>query len=444
MTKSKLIGEFGEDNSPMSSFNVAKAMARAKEAAFILKADAGSGDDQVFRKLIWSDVAPPVRMRSESEPTSETLADETASDSETTGEVDAVEAEPAADDGWDTALKAADAADGRSTFDPAASTTTDDAATKQTATDDAAAAPNEAAPVNLAPIPLQPAVIDEAEKEKIREEAYQEGFSAGKAMTESAREAELDGRIADLDRVIKALSDPNLLDTEMFSSQIKQSVLRLATERAGSQIDNLPGPFLGRLETMLRNAQHMAGQRELFVSKADLEIIQEALPQYKDLASVSLHVNPKFDRGDVKLRVGGGEITDLFEELTPREAASAEVAANKASSDGSETVAAPTVAPGLAATEPPTNEVPASKTAAAEVASINVSDATVAGANETDTETPTPNDYTSPAMASEPVAVPQEVLVSEDVLVSEELLTSEDLVILDESMTEGEVEAKDD
>ena len=37
MAKSKLVGEFDLDGSPLSAFNVSKAMAKAREAAFILK-----------------------------------------------------------------------------------------------------------------------------------------------------------------------------------------------------------------------------------------------------------------------------------------------------------------------------------------------------------------------------------------------------------------------
>jgi flagellar assembly protein FliH len=178
----------------------------------------------------------------------------------------------------------------------------------------AAADPVQAAPLNLAPAP--PPVIDEEQKQKIREEAYHEGFSAGKAMTESEREAELAERIADLDRLVGALSDPELLDIDLLSAQIRQSVLSLATERAGSQIDNFPEPFLDRLETMLRNVQHMSGKRELFVCQADLDVINAGLPDYKDLSQIKMRVDARLGRGDVKMRVGGGEISDLFENLT--------------------------------------------------------------------------------------------------------------------------------
>ena len=326
MAKSKLVGEFDLDGSPLSAFNVSKAMAKAREAAFILKPGEAKNDDGYFRKVSWNQVAPPVDLTPD--PTSE---DEAAAAAKEDTAAEGVAEDNGDPDGWDEVLLSADTADGAASpesspdkqaanLSTSSETVTDPSGTAPVAVEGletavpAAADPVQAAPLNLAPAP--PPVIDEAQKQKIREEAYHEGFSAGKAMTESEREAELAERIADLDRLVGALSDPELLDIDLLSAQIRQSVLSLATERAGSQIDNFPEPFLDRLETMLRNVQHMSGKRELFVCQADLDVINAGLPDYKDLSQIKMRVDARLGRGDVKMRVGGGEISDLFENLT--------------------------------------------------------------------------------------------------------------------------------
>ena len=326
MAKSKLVGEFDLDGSPLSAFNVSKAMAKAREAAFILKPGEAKNGDDYFRKVSWNEVAPPVDLTPD--PVSE---DEAASAAKEDTAAEGVAEDNGDPDGWDEALQSADTADGGASpgsaldkqaanLSTSSETVTDPSGEAPVAVEGletavpAAADPVQAAPLNLAPAP--PPVIDEAQKQKIREEAYHEGFSAGKAMTESEREAELAERIADLDRLVGALSDPELLDIDLLSAQIRQSVLSLATERAGSQIDNFPEPFLDRLETMLRNVQHMSGKRELFVCQADLDVINAGLPDYKDLSQIKMRVDARLGRGDVKMRVGGGEISDLFENLT--------------------------------------------------------------------------------------------------------------------------------
>ena len=60
MAKSKLVGEFDLGGSPLSAFNVSKAMAKAREAAFILKPGEAKDGGESFRKVSWNEVAPPV------------------------------------------------------------------------------------------------------------------------------------------------------------------------------------------------------------------------------------------------------------------------------------------------------------------------------------------------------------------------------------------------
>ena len=428
MVKGKLIGEFGEEGSPLSAFNVSKAMAKAKEAAFVLKTGESKIGGQPFRKVSWNEVAPLVDLSSEADPEpdedpeAELGSADSANGANSDGEDGGSEAAATEDDGWDEALQSADGVP------------QDDTAAADSA------APVQAEPLSLTPEPPPPAVVDEAQKEEIREEAYNEGFSAGKAMTESAREAELDGRIADLDRVITALTDPDLLDTEMLSMQIKQSVLSMAKARAGSQIDNFPEPFIGRLETMLRNVQHMSGKRELFVSQADLAVIKSGLPAHKDLAMITMHVDPNFGRGDVKLRVGGGEITDLYEEVDPSKEPESVASKSPVVSVGdlheTSSVAAPETSDDGAG-----EIVPAvTKVAISQV----VTPAPDAPAAPDITSTPdhTPDDV--PLIVSQEVAPAEELIMSEDVVLAEELLVSDEVIMPDETAAPLEVVLKND
>jgi hypothetical protein len=137
----------------------------------------------------------------------------------------------------------------------------------------------------------------------------------------------------------------------------------LATERAGSQIDNFPEPFLDRLETMLRNVQHMSGKRELFVCQADLDVINAGLPDHKDLSQIKMRVDARLGRGDVRMRVGGGEISDLFKNLTQPDVDEPEaVVAAKLDGDGVDhgTVAQAEIDKDAQVTESPTPDPEAS------------------------------------------------------------------------------------
>jgi flagellar assembly protein FliH len=433
MAKSKLIGEFGEEGSPLSAFNVSKAMAKAKEAAFILKTGESKIGDQPFRKVSWNEVAPLVDLTSEEELKSIADSDvgqgsaDTDSDVNIDGEEGNSEQTLVENDGWDEALQSADGAL-QDLAAPVGDTPQDEILVGD------GAAPVQAEPLSLTPDIPSPAVIDEAQKEEIREEAYNEGFSAGKAMTESAREAELDGRIADLDRVITALSDPNLLDTEMLSLQIKQSVLSMAKARAGSQIDNFPEPFIGRLETMLRNVQHMSGKRELFVSEADLAVIKAGLPAHKDLAMITMHVDSSFDRGDVKLRVGGGEITDLYEELTPSEVPAIVSPEGADASIGD--VHEPSGVADLETSDGEGGEI------APEVTEVAATQDVTLEAGVTPVPDHTPDGV--PLIVSQETAPAEDLVVSDDVVLSEGLLVSDEVIVSDDTAAPHEVDLKND
>ena len=189
MAKSKLVGEFDLGGSPLSAFNVSKAMAKAREAAFILKPGESKNGEDFFRKVSWNEVAPPVDLTPD--PVSE---DEAASAAKKDTTAEGVAEDSGDPDGWDEALQSADTADGGaspvSTPDKQAAnlstsseTVADPSGEEPVAVEGletavpAAADPVQAAPLNLAPAP--PPVIDEEQKQKIREEAYHEGFSAG-------------------------------------------------------------------------------------------------------------------------------------------------------------------------------------------------------------------------------------------------------------------------
>ncbi|MEN8949318.1 MAG: hypothetical protein ABF300_00005, partial [Planktotalea arctica] len=70
-------------------------------------------------------------------------------------------------------------------------------------------------------------VISEVDLQKMRDDAYAEGFSAGKAMTESEREAELSAQFQSLEKLIEGMGRDDLLDTAALSQNINASILEL-------------------------------------------------------------------------------------------------------------------------------------------------------------------------------------------------------------------------
>lgn len=172
-------------------------------------------------------------------------------------------------------------------------------------------APPAALPEPPSPVPVGPSPEDLA---RLREEAYAEGFSAGKAMSESAQVAAMAQREAELAALAAGLADSALLDADLLARRIRQSVLVLASERIGHEIDSFPDLLEHRIEGLMATVRHLAGHRELFLAPADHDLLSGVLSA-PDRApdGLVLRADPALRRGEARLRVGGAEIADLMD-----------------------------------------------------------------------------------------------------------------------------------
>ncbi|HCW84857.1 MAG: FliH/SctL family protein [Planktotalea sp.] len=160
------------------------------------------------------------------------------------------------------------------------------------------------------------ALLAELEKEKLQvlqDDAYAEGFSAGKAMTENQREAELTAQFAALEQIVASLSAPDLLDTEALSQNINAAVFELASERIGFALEDMPELLMNRIDRLLDRLAHLSADRTLFVAPEDLGLVQLGLDDTETQPRIELRSDPALSRGDARLRVGGAEICDILE-----------------------------------------------------------------------------------------------------------------------------------
>lgn len=306
---------------PLSQANVAKAFEKARLAGFSRREDGeGAKRDKNFRKASLRDIARELVLSAAAAP---------APPAPPLAGADPLPKPAPANAGHAPGLDAVEDADLIGEADLEALPGGD-------GPQPAPAAPPPSAPA--APAAQAPAPPDEALLAQLREEAYQEGFAAGRAMTDSARETELSQRIVDLETLLARLADPGIIDMTALRTQIRAAVLQLASARAGQAIDTLPAPFLARLEGMLQSVGHLAGQRDLFLSPGDLAAVQEAVPAHARLSTVRLCADATLARGDARLRVGGAEICDL---LAPPPEGARDTAAEPAAETAAEAQAAP-------------------------------------------------------------------------------------------------------
>ena len=161
-------------------------------------------------------------------------------------------------------------------------------------------------------------VISEADLQKMRDDAYAEGFSAGKAMTESEREAELSAQFQSLEKLIEGMGRDDLLDTAALSQNINASILELASARVGFALEEMPDILTARIARLLDRLAHLTAERVVFLAPEDLGLVQSKYDERQKPPAVIMRSDPALSRGDVRLRVGSAEIADLlnFDDLT--------------------------------------------------------------------------------------------------------------------------------
>lgn len=160
--------------------------------------------------------------------------------------------------------------------------------------------------------------LDPATQERIRAEA----FAAGRAAAEAELRESLTAAIKALQAAAQAISQPPASATAVLRADIAEAVLRLASERAGYEIDSLPEVFLERIEALADRIHTQSSQPVLRLHPDDLAAV-EALIQGSDiLSSMRIVAAQDLSRGDVDLAVDGLRLSDrILGQVPPRKAA---------------------------------------------------------------------------------------------------------------------------
>jgi flagellar assembly protein FliH len=276
------------DPESLQPVDLARVLARTRNPVFEREKNAPGTAEATFRLLSWAKLA--IQIPLEPEPDEEQ-------------QVDPVLTEPSGDKHTlldETALLEGQAAE-----------LGDDDAASAIATDSTIAMKG-AEPIATAP------VMDEATIQAIKDEAYAEGLSAGKAMTESEREAELAEQFIQLQQLLTALDSADVFDMEAAANSIEDAVLTLASERIGIALTDMTEPLARRLETLLDSLAHLIGIREVFVAPEDMPLMQRCVDEHPNPPALHLRSDPSMQRGDARLRVGGAEVADLLRVQAPR------------------------------------------------------------------------------------------------------------------------------
>jgi flagellar biosynthesis/type III secretory pathway protein FliH len=241
------------------------------------------------------------------------------------------------------------------------------------------------------------------------------GIVETKAEAEAAAQANLADKIAAFEAALVALAKPQALQAEDLSRSIHSTILRLASQRAGQKIDDMPENFLVRIEALVTSIGQKMTAGKVHINADDYKVM---LPYLAD-THFDFVAEPGLARGDVILKFAGVELHDIAEARLGGQYAETAKTMAKAPAD-----LAPGITPDeITPTEPaPTEPVPtepepvetapvettsvegaaasdnvtSDNAASDNVASDNVASDNVGPDNAQDDQSPSPSDETSP------------------------------------------------
>ena len=133
-----------------------------------------------------------------------------------------------------------------------------------------------------------------------------------KAAAELEARAELADKVSAFEEGLVALTKPHALQVETLAKSIQATILRLASERAGSQIDDMPEAFVDRIDALTCSIGKKINEGQVQLNSDDYALMVPFFPDTK----LDFVVNPDLKRGDIVLRFDGIELRDVAEKRT--------------------------------------------------------------------------------------------------------------------------------
>ena len=150
-------------------------------------------------------------------------------------------------------------------------------------------------------------------REEGRAAAFAEGRAAGHAEGRAEAEAELAELRGVLLTALERLERPDAAVLQGLREAMVDAVLRIASARAGSRIEEMPDHFLARIDALAAQMSEAAGHLTLRLNPEDHAAVQAWLDDAPDAARSRFEPDPALARGDVTLEAAGIALDDRLD-----------------------------------------------------------------------------------------------------------------------------------
>ena len=146
------------------------------------------------------------------------------------------------------------------------------------------------------------------------EDAKSEGIELGKKIALTDLENEQQRVIETFQLIIDNIKSKEAVDKTELTQSILKTITRLASERAGSVIEETPAPFENKIISFVEKIEQASKKLILNLNPKDASLIEKTLVKNLDHKDIEIRENSELFRGDFILQMGSVEIGDLISE----------------------------------------------------------------------------------------------------------------------------------
>ena len=172
---------------------------------------------------------------------------------------------------------------------------------------------NEDSSVEMTPIEKPNINSDESDTENV-EDAKREGIELGKKIALTDLENEQQRVIETFQLIIDSIKSKEAVDKTELTQSILKTITRLASERAGSVIEETPEPFKNKIISFVEKIEQASKKLILNLNPRDAILIEKSLAKNLDHKDIEIRENTELFRGDFILQMSSVEIGDLISE----------------------------------------------------------------------------------------------------------------------------------
>ncbi|MEK9849197.1 MAG: hypothetical protein VW665_01640 [Candidatus Puniceispirillum sp.] len=138
-------------------------------------------------------------------------------------------------------------------------------------------------------------------------EGRQSAIAETEAAAKMAAKKELEEVVLAFNTAVAALVKPQAVQADTLVGSINAAILKLASERAGQQIDDMPEAFFDRINALGSVVGKKISEGQVQLNPDDYSLMA---PHFTD-ATLGFVANPDLMRGDVILKFDGVELLDI-------------------------------------------------------------------------------------------------------------------------------------